>query len=95
MPVVAIAVQDENYAKMINNIEEVRARDGIVVAIASEGDAAIAEQARDVLYVPNAPSLLQPMVTAIPLQLLAYHIARCRGCDVDQPRNLAKVVTVE
>ena len=95
MPVVAIAVQDEHYAKMVNNIEEVRARDGIVVAIATEGDAAIAEQARDVLYVPDAPSLLQPMVTAIPLQLLAYHIARRRGCDVDQPRNLAKVVTVE
>jgi glucosamine--fructose-6-phosphate aminotransferase (isomerizing) len=95
MPVVAIAVQDEHYAKMLNNIAEVRARDGIVLAIATEGDTAIAEQACDVLYVPDAPSLLQPLVTAIPLQLLAYHIAKHRGCDVDQPRNLAKVVTVE
>jgi glucosamine--fructose-6-phosphate aminotransferase (isomerizing) len=95
MPVVAIAVQDEHYGKMLNNIEEVRARDGIVLAIATEGDTAIADYARDVLYVPNAPSLLQPLVTAIPLQLLAYHIAKRRGCDVDQPRNLAKVVTVE
>jgi glucosamine--fructose-6-phosphate aminotransferase (isomerizing) len=80
---------------MLNNIAEVRARDGIVLAIATEGDTAIAEQACDVLYVPDAPSLLQPLVTAIPLQLLAYHIAKHRGCDVDQPRNLAKVVTVE
>ena len=67
MPVVAIAVKDEHYAKMLNNIEEVRARDGIVVAIATEGDTSIADQARDVLYVPDAPSLLQPLVTAIPL----------------------------
>ncbi|HWC28618.1 MAG TPA: glutamine--fructose-6-phosphate transaminase (isomerizing) [Dehalococcoidia bacterium] len=95
MPVVAIAVQDEHYAKMLNNIQEVRARDGIVVAIATEGDTGITEDARDVLYVPDAPPLLLPLVTAIPLQLLAYHIARRRGCDVDQPRNLAKVVTVE
>jgi glucosamine--fructose-6-phosphate aminotransferase (isomerizing) len=95
MPIVAIAVQDEHYAKMLNNIEEVRARSGVVLAIATEGDKAIAENAQDVLYVPDAPRLLQPLVTAVPLQLLAYHIARRRGCDVDQPRNLAKVVTVE
>jgi glucosamine--fructose-6-phosphate aminotransferase (isomerizing) len=88
-------VKDEHYAKMHNNIEEVRARDGIVIAIATEGDASISEAAQEVLYVPEAPPLLQPLVTAIPLQLLAYHIARLRGCDVDQPRNLAKVVTVE
>jgi glucosamine--fructose-6-phosphate aminotransferase (isomerizing) len=80
---------------MLNNIQEVRARDGIVVAIATEGDTGITEDARDVLYVPDAPPLLLPLVTALPLQLLAYHIARRRGCDVDQPRNLAKVVTVE
>jgi glucosamine--fructose-6-phosphate aminotransferase (isomerizing) len=95
MPVVAISVRDENYSKMLNNVEEVRARDGIVIAIATRGDEAVAEKARDVLYVPEAPYLLQPLVTAIPMQLLAYHIARARGCDVDQPRNLAKVVTVE
>jgi glucosamine--fructose-6-phosphate aminotransferase (isomerizing) len=95
MPVVAISVRDENYSKMLNNVEEVRARDGIVIAIATSGDEAAAEKSRDVLYVPDAPDLLQPLVTAIPMQLLAYHIARARGCDVDQPRNLAKVVTVE
>jgi glucosamine--fructose-6-phosphate aminotransferase (isomerizing) len=95
MPVVAIAVRDEHYAKMLSNIAEARARDGIILAVATEGDTAIAEEARDVLYVPDAPALLQPLVTAVPLQLLAYHIAKFRGCDVDQPRNLAKVVTVE
>ncbi len=95
MPVVAIAVRDEHYAKMLNNIEEVRARDGIVIAIATEGNESIRDRVRDVVYVPNAPPLLQPLVTAIPLQLFAYHLARLKGCDVDQPRNLAKVVTVE
>jgi glucosamine--fructose-6-phosphate aminotransferase (isomerizing) len=95
MPVVAIAVRDEHYAKMLNNIEEVRARDGIVIAIATEGNETLRDHARDVVYVPDAPPLLQPLVTAVPLQLLAYHLARLKGCDVDQPRNLAKVVTVE
>ena len=95
MPVVAIAVRDEHYSKMLNNIEEVRARDGIVIAIATEGNEAIREEARDVIYVPDSPPLLQPLVTAVPLQLLAYHLAKLKGCDVDQPRNLAKVVTVE
>jgi glucosamine--fructose-6-phosphate aminotransferase (isomerizing) len=95
MPVVAIAVRDEHYAKMLNNIEEVRARDGIVVALATEGDGSMRQHARDVVYVPDAPPLLLPLVTAVPLQLLAYHLAKIKGCDVDQPRNLAKVVTVE
>ena len=95
MPVVAIAVRDEHYAKMLNNIEEVRARDGIIIAIATQGNEAIQEHARDVIYVPDAPPLLQPLVTAVPLQLFAYHLAKLKGCDVDQPRNLAKVVTVE
>jgi len=95
MPVVAIAVRDAHYAKMLNNIEEVRARDGRVIALATTGDTVLAEKARDVIYVPEAPELLQPMATAVPLQLLAYHIARLRGCPIDQPRNLAKVVTVE
>ena len=95
MPVVAIAVRDHQYEKMLNNIEQVRARDGRVIALASIGDEAIGEKVPDVLFLPEAPALLQPMVTAVPLQLLAYHIARLRGCDIDQPRNLAKVVTVE
>jgi glucosamine--fructose-6-phosphate aminotransferase (isomerizing) len=95
MPVVAIAMKDDHYAKMLNNIEEVRAREGIVIAIATEGDELVQEKAQDVIYVPDAPRLLQPLVGAVPLQLLAYHIARLRGCDIDQPRNLAKTVTVE
>jgi glucosamine--fructose-6-phosphate aminotransferase (isomerizing) len=95
MPVVAVALDDDHYSKMLNNIEEVRARDGIVIALATEGDEAIRECASDVLYVPQAPRLLQPMAGAVALQLLAYHIARLRGCDIDQPRNLAKTVTVE
>ncbi len=95
MPVVAIAVRDAHYAKMLSNIEQVQARSGAVIAIATSGDDVIREKVADVIYVPDAPELLQPMVTAVPLQLLAYHIARLRGCDIDQPRNLAKVVTVE
>jgi glutamine---fructose-6-phosphate transaminase (isomerizing) len=95
MPVVAIATHDQHYAKMLNNIEEVQAREGMVIAIATDGDTALADMADDALFVPAAPPLLQPLVTAVPLQLIAYHIALLRGCNVDQPRNLAKVVTVE
>jgi glutamine---fructose-6-phosphate transaminase (isomerizing) len=95
MPVVAIAVNDGHYGKMLNNIEEVRARDGRVIAIAIEGDEAIGEKADAVIYVPDAPMLLQPMLTTVPMQYLAYHIALRLGADIDQPRNLAKTVTVE
>ncbi|MBI4301665.1 MAG: glutamine--fructose-6-phosphate transaminase (isomerizing) [Chloroflexi bacterium] len=95
MPVVAIAVRDQVYDKMVNNIEQVKARDGLVIAVATEGDKEIASKADHVIYVPPTPPLLSPMVTAVPLQLLAYHIAVRRGYDVDQPRNLAKTVTVE
>lgn len=95
MPVVALALRDELYRKNLNNIEESRARDARVIAIATVGDDAIRQQAEDVIYVPDVPSLLSPLVSVIPLQLLAYEIAVRRGCDVDQPRNLAKTVTVE
>lgn len=95
MPVVAIAVKDAFLPKMLNNIEEVRARDGKVIAIATEGDEVVASKADEVIYVPDAPPLLQPMVTAVAAQYLAYHIALRRGADIDQPRNLAKTVTVE
>ena len=95
MPVVSIAVRDHVYEKMISNIEQVIARAGTVIAVASEGDREIAGKAQHVLYVPAAPPLLAPVLTVIPLQLLAYHVADRRGCDVDQPRNLAKSVTVE
>jgi glucosamine--fructose-6-phosphate aminotransferase (isomerizing) len=80
---------------MLSNIEQVRARDGVVIALATEGDGELAEKADHVIFVPQAPPLLAPLLTAVPLQLLAYHIAVRRGCDVDQPRNLAKTVTVE
>jgi len=83
------------YDKVILNLEEIKARRGPVIAIASPEDERVRELADDVIEVPDAPSFLQPIVEAIPLQLLAYHIAVLRGCDVDKPRNLAKSVTVE
>jgi len=95
MPVVAIAVRDRVYDKMVSQVEQVRARGGIVIALATEGDDEIASKADHVLRVPPTPSLLSPVVNVVPLQLLAYHLAVRRGCDVDQPRNLAKSVTVE
>jgi glucosamine--fructose-6-phosphate aminotransferase (isomerizing) len=95
MPVVALMPQDGSYDRMLANIEEVRARDGFLIALAHPDDALIANKARHVLRVPPASELLNPVVMAVPLQLLAYHVAVRRGCDVDQPRNLAKSVTVE
>jgi glucosamine--fructose-6-phosphate aminotransferase (isomerizing) len=95
MPVVAIAVQDNVRDKMLNNIEQVRARGGIVIALATEGDEEIASKANHTIFLPPASPLLMPVLTTVPLQLLAYHIAVRLGCDVDQPRNLAKSVTVE
>ncbi|MGH7390718.1 MAG: glutamine--fructose-6-phosphate transaminase (isomerizing) [Candidatus Rokuibacteriota bacterium] len=95
LPVVALVPRDASYERMMANIEEVRARDGRVIAVAHRGDAAIAARAEHVLTVPAAADLLTPLITTIPLQLLAYHVARLRGCDIDQPRNLAKSVTVE
>jgi len=95
MPVVAIAVRDEMYEKMMSNIEQIKAREGTIIAIGTEGDTELAEKADHVLYVPDCEPLLAPVLTALPLQFLAYHIAVRRGCDVDQPRNLAKTVTVE
>ena len=95
MPVVALALRDRLYPKMLGNIEEVKTRDGKVIAIATEGDEDIAARADHVIHVPPAPELLSPLVSVIPLQLFAYHVAVTRGCDVDQPRNLAKSVTVE
>ncbi|MEI2610015.1 MAG: glutamine--fructose-6-phosphate transaminase (isomerizing) [Candidatus Promineifilaceae bacterium] len=95
MPVVAIATQDHLYDKMISQIQQAKARGGLVIAIATEGDTAIQREADHVIYVPQTPPLLSPVVNVIPLQLLSYHIAVRRGCDVDQPRNLAKSVTVE
>ena len=102
LPVVILATQDKRdpnsvlrYEKTISNLKEVKARSGVVIAIATEGDDEIKESADHVIFVPNAPELLAPIIEIVPLQLLAYHIAVRRGCDVDQPRNLAKSVTVE
>jgi len=94
-PVVALAPRDSSYERMLGNIEEVRAREGQVIAVVHTGDKLIASKAEHVIEVPAAAELLMPLVTVVPLQLLAYHIAVRRGCDVDQPRNLAKSVTVE
>jgi glucosamine--fructose-6-phosphate aminotransferase (isomerizing) len=102
LPVVIVATCDRNdpnsvlrYEKTLSNLKEVKARSGKVIAIATEGDEEVANDADQVLYVPEAPELLSPILEIVPLQLLAYHIAVRRGCDVDQPRNLAKSVTVE
>jgi glucosamine--fructose-6-phosphate aminotransferase (isomerizing) len=95
MPVVVIAARDNAYEKIMGNVEEVKARGGRVLAIASEGDKEISRKADHVIYVPATLPALTPVLSAIPLQILAYHIAVIRGCDVDQPRNLAKSVTVE
>jgi glucosamine--fructose-6-phosphate aminotransferase (isomerizing) len=102
LPVVIIATRDPKdalslvrYEKTMSNLKEVKARSGQVIALATEGDAEIAESADHVIYIPQAPEELLPVLEIVPLQLLAYHIAVRRGCDVDQPRNLAKSVTVE
>jgi glucosamine--fructose-6-phosphate aminotransferase (isomerizing) len=95
MPVVVIATSGTQYDKIMNNISEVRSRGGRVIAIATEGDREIRRLAERVLYIPDTLEPLQPLLTAIPLQLIAYHAAVLRGCNVDKPRNLAKSVTVE
>jgi glucosamine--fructose-6-phosphate aminotransferase (isomerizing) len=95
MPVVFIAPDDAVYGKVVSNIEEVKARGGRVIAVVSEGDDELAAKVDHAIPVPRALDVLQPLVSVIPLQLLAYRIAVLRGCDVDQPRNLAKSVTVE
>ena len=95
MPVVFVATKNSQYDKIVSNIEEVRARAGRVIAVATEGDTDMQRLAEHVFYVPDVPEPLQPLVNIVPLQLLAYHAALLRGCDVDKPRNLAKSVTVE
>jgi len=95
MPVVFVATQGLQYDKIISNIEEVRARGGRVIAVATEGDTQMKRYSDHVIYVPDVMECLQPLVTVVPLQLLAYHAAVARGFDVDKPRNLAKSVTVE
>jgi glucosamine--fructose-6-phosphate aminotransferase (isomerizing) len=95
MPIVVIATNKQNYEKVVSNIQEVKARKGKIIAIVAEGDTAIAELADHLIEIPDTDEMLSPLLSVVPLQLLAYHIAVMRGCNVDQPRNLAKSVTVE
>ena len=95
MPIVVIATRDSSYEKVVSNIQEVKARKGRIIAIVSEGDTVIPPMAEFVIEVPHTSEILMPLVSVVPLQLLSYHIAVLRGCNVDQPRNLAKSVTVE
>jgi len=95
MPVIGIVPRDSVHDKMVSNLAESKARKGLIIAVGAEGDKALEDLADTVFSVPDAPEYLMPMLVAIPLQLLAYHVAVMRGCDVDKPRNLAKSVTVE
>jgi glucosamine--fructose-6-phosphate aminotransferase (isomerizing) len=95
MPVIIIATRDKSYDKIVSNIQEIKARKGIVIAVVTEGDRLIPKMSDFIIEVPDAPECLMPLLSVIPLQLLSYHIALLRGCNVDQPRNLAKSVTVE
>jgi glutamine---fructose-6-phosphate transaminase (isomerizing) len=94
-PTVFVCPRGSLHAKTMSNIEEVKAREGIVIAIGTEGDDALAAIADVFVPIPDLPEIVQPLVAVVPLQLLAYHVARLRGCDIDKPRNLAKSVTVE
>jgi len=95
MPGVVIATKSSNYDKVVSNIQEVKARKGIVIAIVTEGDTKVPAMTDYALEIPLVSDFLEALLTTIPLQLLSYHIAVLRGCNVDQPRNLAKSVTVE
>ena len=95
MPVVIVAPKDDVYEKVVSNIMEVRARGGKLIAIATEGDEEISNIAEHVIYIPNTLPMLIPILSVVPLQLLAYYMATARNANVDQPRNLAKSVTVE
>jgi glucosamine--fructose-6-phosphate aminotransferase (isomerizing) len=95
MPVVVIATKSANYEKVMSNIQEVKARKGKVIAIVTEGDTKVSAMADHVIEIPESSDFLEPLIATVPLQLLSYYIALERGCNVDQPRNLAKSVTVE
>jgi glucosamine--fructose-6-phosphate aminotransferase (isomerizing) len=95
MPVVVLATKNEVYEKVLSNIEEVKAREGKVIALVSQSDQEITQKVDDVIFIPETHPSLTPILLTIPLQLLAYYMADFKGTDVDQPRNLAKSVTVE
>ncbi len=95
MPVLVLCSQGESYDKTLSNLEEARARGGRVIGVGTEGDVELAEKSEDVLFLPSCGRFARPILEVVPLQLLAYHMALLKGTDVDQPRNLAKSVTVE
>ena len=95
MPVIVVAPNKGHYEKLVSNVQEVKARNGKVIAVVTEGDVEVAKSADHVIEIPETLEALTPLLTVIPLQLLSYYIAVMRGCDVDRPRNLAKSVTVE
>jgi len=95
MPVVVIATKSDNYEKVVSNIQEIKARKGKVIAVITKGDKTVRNLADMVLGIPDTEDCLTPILASIPLQLFAYYIAIIKGCNVDQPRNLAKSVTVE
>ena len=95
MPVIVLATEQETYEKVVSNIQEVKARKGKIISIVSQGDTLVKEMSDYAIEIPRTEELLTPLVSCVPLQLLAYHVALLRGCDVDKPRNLAKSVSVE
>ena len=95
LPVIFVATKDEYHAKIVSNIQEIKARKGKVIAIITEGDEIIPSMADDIFMVPPADEIVAPVLSVIPLQLLSYYVGVAKGCDVDKPRNLAKSVTVE
>jgi glucosamine--fructose-6-phosphate aminotransferase (isomerizing) len=95
MPVVVIAPKQGHYDKVVSNIQEIKSRSGKIIAVVTKGDTQVRDLADYVIEIPETSDALSPLLTTIPLQLLSYHIAVMRGCNVDQPRNLAKSVTVE
>ena len=94
-PVIVVAISKGHYEKVVSNIQEIKSRKGKIIAVVTEGDVTVKEMADCVIEIPEVEEALSPLLTTIPLQLLSYHIAVARGCNVDQPRNLAKSVTVE
>ena len=95
MPVIVLATEQETYEKTVRNIEEVRARNGKIISIVTKGDTLVKDKSDFCIEIPETLELLTPLLSCVPLQLLAYHVAVLRGCDVDKPRNLAKSVSVE
>jgi glutamine---fructose-6-phosphate transaminase (isomerizing) len=93
--VVVVAAKDRYYEKVVSNIQEVKARKGNIIAVVTEGDSGLKDMVNDVFEIPQCDPVVTPLLAIIPLQLFAYYVAILKGCDVDQPRNLAKSVTVE